>query len=230
MLRALIRLAMPAEFYEALAVPWRRLRFPDTFTTSEPHLGELEKAAFLELLSRSIVTLEYGSGGSTLAAVKIVPVVVSVENDLKFARALRRGVRQVNGGRFYPVVVNIGRTESWGEPVDRDPTPMRVRRWRQYPEAPWKLLQRKGLVPDFIFIDGRFRVACTLDSMLRLPAGSKCRFLFDDFQQYGSAYSTVLDFAEEVSEHGRAISFRKSSNFDVTHCRAALLESYSDFR
>jgi hypothetical protein len=197
---------------------------------SQPHLAPLDYSAFTHGLAAAHVYLEYGAGGSTLAAIAQVPVVVSVENDRAFLRAVARKVKSPPGNRHHLVFVNTGRTVEWGQPKVQTPTPFRLRRWRRYPAAPWILMAQLELTPDFILIDGRFRVACTLESLLRLTATSTCTFLFDDFDQYGGAYAPILEFVEDVRRHDRAITFRRAASLDAARCRTVLAQHYADFR
>lgn len=189
-----------------------------------------EKAAFLAYLDKSQIYLEYGSGGSTLAALKRAAVVISVENDRAFFQALKRGAKhcapQRKSSLFHQLFVDTGKTEIWGLPVQEKT----AHRWNRYPQTPWWLIERSQLFPDLILIDGRFRVACALESLLRLPQGSRCLLFLDDFGQYEGAYQPVLDFADDVQIHGRAISFRRPLNLDTDQCRRALDQYYRDYR
>jgi hypothetical protein len=225
-----IKRMLPEKWCATVASMWRAMAYPLTFDSEEPHLTVEEGRRFFQALGCCTVFLEYGSGGSTLAALKHVPIVVSVESDRRFARALACAAKRLRGGQLYLISAYIGRTGAWGEPLERSLTPPRLRQWRRYPQAPWQVLNRKQLLPDFIFVDGRFRVACTLESLLRLPPGHDCIFLFDDFYQYGDAYLAILEFVEITGRHGRAVEFRRSASFDRERCRAVLNEYYGDYR
>ena len=97
------------------------------------------------------------------------------------------------------------------------------------PCAPWEFLAQHAIEPDTILIDGRFRVACALMSLLRLPSASRCLMLIDD---YGDRphYAGVLEFADLVSMHGRMAVFRKKAEFDGERCRHVLQTSQRDWR
>ena len=165
-----------------------------------------------------------------MAAVSTAPVVVSVENDRAFYRAVVSKARSLAKSQYFPIFVNTGRTGAWGEPVLQRRSALRKWVWRRYPIAPWTVINRNRLSPDLILIDGRFRVACTLESLLRLPSNSACRIFFDDFEQYDGAYYAILEFVEEIGRHGRAVTFRRAFNFDPARCRQVLAEYYEDFR
>lgn len=160
-----------------------------------------EKEQFLSELDKANVYLEYGAGGSTLEAVRRVKTVISVDNDRVFLRCVGVKARNQALGRFCAVYANIGTVMDWGIPKHQQRTPSRLRRWRAYSAAPWQLIERLGLVPDFILIDGRFRVSCTLECLLRVP--SQTHFLFDDFNQRREMYGAIIEFVADVKSHGR---------------------------
>ena len=196
---------------------------------AEPHLHPLAREHWRAAIAEARVYLEYGAGGSTVEAVRTVPHVISVETDRRYlATVERRVATSPKAGEWHPLSVDIGLTSQWGQPVLDWPTQARVSRWRRYPSAPWETLGTLGLVPDFVFIDGRFRAASVLESFVRLPDGAACRFLLDDFQDRAAAYSVVLEFADDVEQLGDAIAFRRKKNFDRAACLQALEQAYAD--
>jgi hypothetical protein len=209
---------------------WRTAQIAIALESGEPNLPSPERECFYAELKGCRTYLEYGSGGSTLAAVRTVPCVVSVENDRAFHGAVTRKARSLSAGKYFPIFVNTGRTSEWGEPIVQRRTAFRRWLWRRYAIAPWIAIERNGLSPDLILIDGRFRVACALESLLRLPSGSSCRILLDDFEQYDGAYFPIFDFTEKIERHGRAVILRRVPNFDQARCRAVIKKYYEDFR
>ena len=209
---------------------WRHEQIAIALGSREPHLPPLERECFYAELQSCKTYLEYGSGGSTLAALKMVPKVISVENDRAFYRAITREARLSITGEYFPLFVNTGRTGEWGFPVTERLTALRIQLWRRYAVAPWLVIERNGLLPELIFIDGRFRVACALESLLRLPPVSDCRIMLDDFAQFDGAYSPIFEFAEGIETHGRAVKFKRARNLDQARCRTLLAQYYSDFR
>lgn len=57
-------------------------------------------------------------------------------------------------------------------PALKRPTARRVRRWQAYASAPWNYFRTIARQPDLILVDGRFRVACVLESLLNLSSQS----------------------------------------------------------
>lgn len=59
--------------------------------------------------------------------------------------------------------VDIGPVREWGFPAD----PATARKWPRYSLDIWQKLGSQE--PDMVFVDGRFRLSCALQSLLRLP-------------------------------------------------------------
>lgn len=187
-----------------------------------PHLDPLALERWQHEVARASVYLEYGSGGSTVAAARAVDHIVTVESDARFLGAVTRRVEDRAGrsATFAPLHVDIGVTEKWGRPLVEWAFGARPELWRRYSSAPWDYLRERSLVPDFIFVDGRFRVACVLESLLRLP-GATTPILLDDFDRRTRAYGAVLEFAD-AQPAGRALVLHRKADFDRAGCVRAL--------
>src|SRR5665213_1804730 len=163
---------------------------------SEPHFDAEGSAYFREQLNSTHNYLEYGSGGSTIIAHKLVNNLVSVDSDGHFLADVRRKLANDGSGAVTKLIhANIGLTQMWGMPVFTKPTRRRVRRWEGYPRAPWRYFRALGQEPDLILIDGRFRVACVLESLLSLSPCSQCQILCDDYVGRPQ-YHVVEQFAD----------------------------------
>ena len=196
---------------------------------SSPHLNPQALARWRDAIGRSNIYLEYGSGGSTVEAVRSAAQVMSVDTDRRYLAAVEAKVAALEApATFHPIFVDIGWTGKWGRPLIGRKSQPRLERWRQYPSAPWVRLEELGLVPDFIFVDGRFRTASVLESFLRLPAGADCLFMLDDFDGRTSRYGEALGFATEIQTFDRTVTFRRDSAFDRERCRELLQLYYRD--
>lgn len=91
---------------------------------------------------------------------------------------------------------------------------------------PWKHLEAAGLVPDLILIDGRFRVACMLECLVRVKDQSSAIFFDDYFDR--EPYSVVERFADMVDRAGRMAIFRRKHSMDVQACNEVLREHYGE--
>jgi hypothetical protein len=196
-----------------------------------PHFDEPGQILFRDILSRTTRYLEYGMGASTVLAWQTADVVVAVESDVHMLAAVRRALSSSgrNPRLSRLILADIGFTKEWGKPVFTRPTRRRLARWESYAMAPWAFLKQHAIVPETILIDGRFRVACALVSLLNLERASPCVLLVDD---YGDRphYRMLEDFADRASTQGCMALFRKKADFDAVRCLQALQVSNRDWR
>jgi hypothetical protein len=196
-----------------------------------PHFDEEGGAYFAGRIKDSKVYLEYGSGGSTVQAVRFVDNLTSVESDARYLDAVKAKIGA--GPRMPPKAslnaVDIGVTGFWGIPSFRSKTPTRLAKWRAYPETGWQILDAQGLKADTILVDGRFRVACALLSFLKLGAGSPAIVMVDDYVGR-EHYETVARHGQLHGLHGRMAVFSPRADLDVEACRAAYEAACQDWR
>lgn len=121
------------------------------------------------------VILEYGSGGSTLvAAQSATKAVFSVESDRDWCGMMRKWFDE--NPPAVPVTIhhgNIGPTQKWGRPLNTEKAGI----WSGYPLSIWD--QAGFIHPDVVLVDGRFRLACLLTTLLRITR--PVRVLCDDY-------------------------------------------------
>ena len=142
-----------------------------------PTLPHLEPCVMHWLKRQLQVTklfLEFGSGGSTVLANSLGVRSVTVESDPFYAKAVRRTI--TNGGLATIVIPKMGITKQWGMPVF-----FRKKKGFRYVTAAFEWLG--GSFPDFILVDGRYRVACALETARRAHlASSVAQLLLDDYE------------------------------------------------
>jgi hypothetical protein len=115
---------------------------------------------FRESIKNCNFYLEFGSGGTTFIAAQERKKIISIESDQFFQRSLikkmkKKGVYDVNKQKF--TFKNIGLTKEWGYPIFKKHS-------SQYSEI--KSLINDNNYPDFILIDGRYRVACAIKILI----------------------------------------------------------------
>lgn len=185
--------------------------FSPVAVTETPHMTHAETKAFEALLSEANTYVEYGTGGSTRLAAKHVDTIISVENDRRFANAVRRSFE----GDSSPVNTvtidhaSLGPSGNWGYPVFTWETDRFAEQQEKYVESPWERLYQQEKRPDLILIDGRFRVASTLYSLNQLSPLSDTRFFFHDFRKREETYSAIEPFIDVHQEVDSAIIFKK---------------------
>ncbi len=196
---------------------------------SEPHFDDESAAYFRAQLESARSYLEYGSGGSTVLASRFVHTLVSVDSDGAFLGSVRRRLAEDSSRAMTKLIhVNIGLTQDWGMPVFTRPTRRRVRRWEDYPTAPWRYLRSIAQQPDLILVDGRFRVACVLESLLSLSPLSNTRILLDDYRERPH-YQVVEQFAD-VELVGRMAVLRPRRLMDRIQVRRLVRQYCADPR
>jgi hypothetical protein len=107
---------------------------------------------------------------------------------------------------------DIGTVGDWGVPKSHDG----FSRYWTYPTLPWVYLKSIRQSPDLILIDGRFRVACALISILFAEEGTL--ILVDDYADRPE-YWLIERYAKLRSSAGRLAAFevKKTFNyFDIT--------------
>lgn len=124
-----------------------------------PRMTPAETRMFQDLLGTAGYYLEYGSGGSTLAAVKSrVKHIVSMETDRAWLDRLKENQEigaAIKASRLTFRHIDVGPVGEWGIP--RGET--KLRSWPQYASDPFLSTE---LNFDIILVDGRFRMHCLL--------------------------------------------------------------------
>lgn len=181
-----------------------------SFLSIDPHFDEETKLMFSQLISQSIFYLEFGSGGSTIYALKKTNVahVYSVESDVLFLEEIQNVLTESERSRLTNVHIDIGETGSWGNPVDESG----IHNYWSYPSIVWGMITNQSHHPDLILIDGRFRVACFLISLLHARANTT--IIFDDYYDR-EHYQLVQKFLEPNQRVGRAAIFQTNEPLKI---------------
>ena len=150
---------------------------------TRPHLDP-EAAEWIEQrLKRTQLFLEFGSGGSTLLANSLAVPSIAVESDPFYAAVVRDVL--ANGDLTRVIVPKMGITAQWGMPLF-----FKRAKGPRYVTAPFGLLGED--YPDFILVDGRYRVACTLEAArVAQTRGVLADVMLDDYE--GRPFYHVLE-------------------------------------
>lgn len=164
--------------------------------------------------------LEFGSGASTLyaASVPTVKKIDSVESSESFINENLKPNPVISdalsAGKLLFHVIDIGKTIYWGYPVGF----LKRHLWPNYSLS----IFSKKSDHDLVLIDGRFRVACTLNCILNTPPD--CKIIIHDFWNR-PAYHTVLPFLETRDRADTLGLFSKKENIDRNKVKS-LLQKY----
>ena len=165
----------------------------------KPRMSDGEIVAYAAQLKEAHVVLEFGMGGSTcLAAAQPIGQLYSVEADQDWINrclAMPEVTPLVRAGRLVTHRPEIGPIATYSMPTD----PGTASLWPSYSLSIWNRLEH---TPDLVLIDGRFRVSCFLQAIMRLPKSTK--YVIHDFWsrehyhallQFGSLLDRVDDLA-----------------------------------
>lgn len=183
-------------------------------------LSETEVAILKEHLKECKNYLEFGAGASTfLALMNSEAKIISVESDPEWLNLMRRWklIRENENVRCTFKHVDIGPVGAWGVPVGDSGR----KRYPLYSVTPFEGCESSSECPyDLIFIDGRFRVACTMMSILH--AAPRTKIIIHDFTNRPE-YHTVKKFLntelECTPEEGTMCVFTVKPDFDRERVR-----------
>jgi hypothetical protein len=170
------------------------------------------KKAELELLDSQLAGashyLEFGAGNSTLRALRFAGIrrVDSVDSSPEYVeRKLLSNPsvdRALTDGRLRVHLADIGEVRGWGFPKNSAKRHL----WPNYSRGIFEKSSRH----DLVLVDGRFRVACTLRSILHTPADT--RIMIHDF--WRRRYHVVLPFLKQTDRRHSLVVFEKRQDAD----------------
>jgi len=138
-----------------------------------PHFDDDTREWFETRLRKAKFYLEFGAGGSTVLAAKLGIPTISVEGDPYYAKAVRRAIAKDAPVTF--LTPRLGLTTGWSRPL----RPSRAKA-KRYISSPFDKLQDR--FPDLILVDGRYRIACALESARQARMRSaEASLLVDDY-------------------------------------------------
>ena len=157
---------------------------------------------FKRLVSNASAYGEYGCGASTIwVAHNTATIIYSIDTSMEWIKNVKNEV----GDRPNQLLthVDLGDLGEWGRP--------RSYKYRNniinYLDGIWK----NEFKPDVVLIDGRFRVACLLYSLLNSKPSTQ--ILFDDYLGR-EHYHLVEEFVTVTETCGDQVLFVVPENFD----------------
>ena len=151
---------------------------------------------FKQLAIQAKVYFEYGCGKSSIwCSFNIQGKIYSVDTSNKWVQDVKGKSCPHNTPQLS--WVDCGAIGNWGTPTGYS---LREN-FKEYILGPFKLTSDS---PDLILIDGRFRVACFLNSLSRSKPGA--RIVFDDYTERPQ-YHVVEEFCQKPSLCGRQAIF-----------------------
>jgi hypothetical protein len=192
-----------------------------------PHMSEGE-LALLKKYSQEVTgtVLEFGAGGSTvLFAESGVSQLITVEADEEWIQKLLIGKKILRTWakkkRWLPLFANIGRVKEWSEPVDK-----KTYNLLNYHQNIWDNINISDV--NFIFIDGRFRVACALQWILRSNRKYAPIAIHDFWNR--DHYFCLLDYFDVLDKAETMAILVRKNTIEWNDCAICLLEHLFDWR
>lgn len=163
--------------------------------------------------------LEFGSGGSTFLVLMNTNIenITSVESDPKWISHLEKWefIKQAEQKRLKFKYINTGEVGFLGIPKDLSVKEL-------YPDYSSKIFAENTNF-DLVFIDGRFRVACALQTILNCNQNTK--ILMHDFNNR-EEYHCILKYLDILDTMDTMSLFRIKNNID----KEELHKDYEDYK
>jgi hypothetical protein len=160
--------------------------------------GEL----FKKYLEKSRVYGEYGVGVSTVFASRYKNKhTIAVDSDKNWILNIKNN--SCDSKNLEISHIDLGKLKTWGTPQGYEYR----HNFKKYLNAIWE----KSFKPDLVLVDGRFRVACFLTSLLNADEGSI--IIFDDYT-LRPEYHIVEFFEKPIEINKRQAAFQVSGNYD----------------
>jgi len=189
--------------------------FPLRMTPAEAEL-------FSGQLASASVYLEYGCGGSTLAAVKSkLQNIVSVDTDLSWIERLKQNneiATALNTGRLVFRPIDVGVIGDWGAPTNQK----KIRNWPRYAVDPFISTDFDF---DLILVDGRFRVHCLIAAAM---CAAPHTLIFLHNYKFRHQYTIADKYFISVHRVESAALFRKKADLNYRSLYIDLIVSLFD--
>ncbi len=182
-------------------------------------MTEAEHQLLQSYIRKSTCFLEFGAGESTTFAASVgrIKSIDSVESSQAFINETLMPnpliTKAILDERLDFHVIDIGMTGDWGYPVDS--TKMHL--WPNYSLSIFRIKSYH----DLIFVDGRFRVSCILNSILN--SVEACVIMVHDFWDRPE-YHPVLAFLDVIERVDTLGVFTKKADVDVKAVQLMIMQ------
>jgi hypothetical protein len=169
-----------------------------------------EVAFFLRNLKDCTSYFEFGCGGSTIVAAAFGPShmnITSVDSSEEWITSVKQDSNckaKIATDQMKIDHIDIGPVGAWGHPTQAVQESKGA--WYLYSQA----ISMAGGKYDMVLVDGRFRVACVLNTFLSNPSA---QVLIHDFLQpeHHVHYKALLAVADVVQRVGTLVKLKKKS-------------------
>lgn len=171
-----------------------------------------EKDFFTKNIIDSKNYLEFGMGGSTFHVLKNSSAnIYSIDSSkdwLAHMKSFKLIKNSVENKRLQLFLVDIGPTKSWGFPLDENDKEL-------FPAfSSYIFSQINPTEIDTVLIDGRFRVACALKTILECKDNAGLKIMIHDFT-FREEYQYVFQYLDEIERVNSLILFKIKDDVDL---------------
>lgn len=166
-----------------------------------------EKQLFTAFLKTAKNFVEFGAGGSTVYAASIITgSITSLDSSRDWLNVVAAACAE-HPEWVQPQLVfaDIGPVKEWGQPRDESCR----EHWPSYATKMWDLPDTDQA--DLYLIDGRFRVSCFIETLMRCRADAV--LLIHDFAERRQ-YHVIRKFAREIAVSSSLSAFVRRADFD----------------
>ena len=178
-------------------------------------MSDKEKKLFDNTVKPSKAYLEFGTGGSTFRVLqKSDAKIYSIDSSHQWIRCMREYwfIRRMEKKRLSLFYVDIGPIKKWGKPSGTGSVAL----YPRYSETIFDLIDEAKI--DTVLVDGRFRVACTLKTVLEFHSNHDLKILIHDFWNRND-YHVVLKYLDAVDKADTLGLFSIKKGIDITAVR-----------
>lgn len=151
-----------------------------------------EIALFDRKIKNSRAILEFGMGGSTIRSLqKSKAKIYSIDSSPDWIEEMRGyfQIRYMERKRLTLLHVDIGPTGAWGWPADE----AAKERFPDYSSLIFDIIDSTSI--DTVLVDGRFRVACALKTIIECQENSNLEIMIHDFWDR-TQYHLILKYLD----------------------------------
>ncbi len=179
-----------------------------------------EKELLKKYLSNAQNYLEFGTGGSTLFSLINSSVnITSVDTNLPWISFIKKYkiIKDNLGNRLHIHFIDIGPTKYWGYPVNQEYK-------EKFPNFSSEIFEKESDF-DLVLVDGRFRVACTLQTILHSTENKNPIIMIHDYS-LRNEYKVVENFLDLVEKEKTLFIFKLKENINIDEVR----KYYEDYK
>lgn len=185
------------------------IRANETISDIKIVMTDREVTLFERYLANATNYFEFGCGGSTILACKVgrhdlsVTSVDSSQDWINTVKDNKYVAAKDKKGLVHASTVNIGPVGRWGYPKQSVDESQGA--WYLYSQA----ISMTGKEYDLVLVDGRFRVACLLQSFISNPKASVLiHDFFDPTHNHFPVYKALLKVSDIVDRADTLVALR----------------------